>query len=107
MEDILHIPKPSQLDEWNMYEKLERERIRQTEGRAKFDDWKVTRNVEKMEREHWRRNLGFRTNIQGPGRGNHRAHGWWAVRGGRIQQQRSKLASIDTYLPPHEEEMEG
>ncbi|KAF3770145.1 hypothetical protein M406DRAFT_245904 [Cryphonectria parasitica EP155] len=60
MEKITTIPKPSQLDEWLLYEQLERDHIRQTEGQIKLDDWTIARNVERIERDEWRRSREFR-----------------------------------------------
>lgn len=55
MDEITHIPKPSQLDDWNLYEQLERARVRKTEGKTKFDEWTAGRKVERAERAEWRR----------------------------------------------------
>ncbi|KAJ4422430.1 hypothetical protein N0V82_002878 [Gnomoniopsis sp. IMI 355080] len=111
MEDILSIPKPSQLDEWNLYEQLERTRIRKTEGQAKFDDWTVGRKVERTERSQWRRSREFRISL----REKEPAAAAAAV--GALHSaiyfgtpRRRKLSDIDTdLLPPPEvpeEEME-
>lgn len=54
MEEIANIPKPSQLDDWRLYEQLERARVRKTEGRTKFDEWTAGRKVERAERAEWR-----------------------------------------------------
>jgi hypothetical protein len=59
MDEILHIPRPSQLDDWSLYEKLERERIKQTEGEAILTEWIIRRDVERVERDHWRRSRLF------------------------------------------------
>lgn len=104
MNDILNIPKPSQLDDWNLYEKLERTRIRKTEGQAKFDDWTAGRSVERLERNQWRRSREFRISL----REKQLAAAAAAV--GALhsaiylgEPKRRKLSDIDTdLLPPFE-----
>lgn len=64
MSEILTIPKPSQLDEWDLYEQLERSRVRKTEGKAKFDDWTAGRSVERTERNQWRRSRELRISLR-------------------------------------------
>ncbi|KUI54443.1 hypothetical protein VP1G_01721 [Cytospora mali] len=54
MKEVLRVPKPSQLDDWTLYEQLEKERIEQREGAVRFMDWETAREKEKSEREFWR-----------------------------------------------------
>lgn len=81
MDDVLRIPKPSQLDDWKLYEQLERDRIRQTEGKVKFDHWTDLRVAEKQERESWRRSR------ESPG-------------GQSPQARRRRVSDIETDLLP-------
>lgn len=54
MREILQIPKPSQLDDWAWYEKLEKEAIEQREGAVRLSDWQAAREKEITERDYWR-----------------------------------------------------
>jgi hypothetical protein len=54
MREILQIPKPSQLDDWAWYEKLEKEAIEQREGAVRLSDWQSAREKEITERDYWR-----------------------------------------------------
>lgn len=36
IEDILHIPRPSEMDDWELYQKHEGEAVRQTKGYNAF-----------------------------------------------------------------------
>lgn len=63
MEEVVNLPKPSQLDEWELYEQLESGRIRQTLGQVKFDHWAIRRNIERIERDQWRRSREFRLSM--------------------------------------------
>ncbi|ROW14421.1 hypothetical protein VPNG_04000 [Cytospora leucostoma] len=54
MREVLEVPKPSQLDDWALYEKLEEEAIKQREGAMKLTSWTTAREKERAEREHWR-----------------------------------------------------
>ncbi|KAI3401275.1 hypothetical protein diail_11981 [Diaporthe ilicicola] len=103
MNEILRIPKPSQLDDWGLYEKLRKERIKQTEGDARLTEWMIRRDKEKIERDHWRRSRAFRSEIRMDSR---RVSGVGAD--GAVQQlHRTKVSDIDTDLVPHSEEPEG
>lgn len=122
MDEILLIPKPSQLDDWLLYEKLERERIRQTQGPVKLDNWTIARDVERLERDHWRRSRDFKAalrekeqekdrekdkeKVRDEATGDHHL-GWasWALEGGggsssALQRRLSDIDSI--LLPPPE-----
>lgn len=108
MDQIIQIPRPSQLDDWHLYEQLERDQIRQTQGRVKFDNWTIARDVERIERDQWRRNRGFRNSTRDRDRdeagGGHHSVGWSL---GGDPAQRRRLSDIDTdLLPPSEVEEE-
>lgn len=96
MDEILLIPKPSQLDDWILYEELERDRIRQTQGLVKFDDWTIARDLERLERDQWRRSNVFRSALLEKGSekeldeaAGSQHSGWasWAPGGGSRQQR--------------------
>ncbi|KAH9900587.1 PUA-like domain-containing protein [Xylariomycetidae sp. FL2044] len=55
IEDIRNIPKPSQLDDWNLYEKLEGDKIKLLKGEASYLEWRLLRQEEKIERNQWQR----------------------------------------------------
>lgn len=59
MKEVLQIPKPSQLDDWAWYVKLEKEAIKQREGAVRLLDWQTMQAKERAERDYWRqlRNL--------------------------------------------------
>ena len=38
IEDILHIPRPSEMDDWELYERFESEKIKQKKGDKAFID---------------------------------------------------------------------
>ncbi|KAI0023196.1 hypothetical protein F4780DRAFT_101265 [Xylariomycetidae sp. FL0641] len=52
-EEICRIPRPAQLDDWALYEKLEGEKIR-ARGETDYLVWVLGRQEEKREREEWR-----------------------------------------------------
>lgn len=64
MEEITIIPRPSQLDDWNLYEQLERGQIRKTEGKTKFDVWTAGRKVERGERDQFHRNRELKISLR-------------------------------------------
>ncbi len=59
LERLRQIPKPSQLDDWRFYVKLEAEKIKQKDGDAVYMKWALTRETEKKERDYWRRAQEF------------------------------------------------
>jgi hypothetical protein len=63
LEDIRKIPKPSQLDDWILFEKLEAEMIKQTRGNQGFLAWKVVREEDRIDRENWRRAREFQASL--------------------------------------------
>ncbi|KAH7037945.1 PUA-like domain-containing protein [Microdochium trichocladiopsis] len=64
MEETQMIPRPAQLDDWALYEKLEGDKIKMLDGEATYLEWKLTREREKIEREDWRRARLFRASVQ-------------------------------------------
>ncbi|OTA95702.1 hypothetical protein M434DRAFT_393558 [Hypoxylon sp. CO27-5] len=63
LEDLKSIPRPSQLDDWNLYEKLEGDKIKLVQGEASYLEWKLRRQEEKIDREGWRRAKLFRVSF--------------------------------------------
>ena len=63
MDILRRIPRPSQLDDWNLYEKLEGDKIRLTGGDARFMEWSLEREEEGLDREQWRRDREFRASF--------------------------------------------
>ncbi|KAI0159362.1 PUA-like domain-containing protein [Pestalotiopsis sp. NC0098] len=63
MEQLNRFPKPSQLDDWRLYEKLEGDKIKLTEGDAKFFEWSVQRDQDRREREDYKRDCEFRASF--------------------------------------------
>lgn len=104
MNNIIDIPKPSQLDDWKLYEELESTRVRETEGEAKFDDWVAGRNVERIERTQWRHSRVDEIKYQQQGLAAAVVEGWAFKSGGSPSQpKRRKLSDIDTDLIPPSE----
>lgn len=102
MDEILHIPRPSQLDEWGLYEKLERERIKQTEGDARLTEWIIRRDEERIERGHWRRSRAFKSEMK-----LNIPRAPEAGAGGVREFYRRRVSDIDTDLVPYSEDPEG
>ncbi|KAK3332489.1 hypothetical protein B0T19DRAFT_104572 [Cercophora scortea] len=61
----LKTPTPSQLDDWQLFEKLEVEKIRQSNGEHSALAHKIEKDQERMKREQWRRVWSFRSSISG------------------------------------------
>lgn len=62
--DLLRrIPRPSQLDDWQLYERLEAERVRLKDGETRFTEWKLRREAERADRVHWRRSREFGNSV--------------------------------------------
>ncbi|KAI1330439.1 hypothetical protein F5Y16DRAFT_396407 [Xylariaceae sp. FL0255] len=64
-DEICKLPKPSQLDDWNLYERLEGKHVRLTQGETSFLEWKLKREQEKIERQAWRRAKTFPASFSG------------------------------------------
>lgn len=57
IQDVVQVPQPSQLDDWNLYEKHEGEMTKQTSGDRGFLDWKMEKAREKLDLEQWKRTM--------------------------------------------------
>ncbi|KAI0420028.1 PUA-like domain-containing protein [Xylaria grammica] len=62
-ESICNVPKPSQLDDWALYEKLEGDKVKLLQGEASYLEWKLKRQEEKVDREEWQRATLFRASF--------------------------------------------
>ncbi|KAF3063600.1 hypothetical protein GL218_01689 [Daldinia childiae] len=69
LEDIESIPRPSQLDDWNLYEKLEGDKIKLLQGETSYLEWKLRRQEERIDRDDWRRARLFRASVSRWGSG--------------------------------------
>ncbi|KAI1426733.1 PUA-like domain-containing protein [Xylaria sp. FL1777] len=65
-ESISNVPKPSQLDDWALYEKLEGDKVKLLEGDSSYLEWKLKRQEEKADREEWQRARLFRASFSIP-----------------------------------------
>ncbi|KAL8381454.1 hypothetical protein RB595_005630 [Gaeumannomyces hyphopodioides] len=61
MEDLKVVPKPSQLDDWRLYERLEGEKLKSMVGRKNFLAWKTKKVKDKLEYEQWLISVGLKT----------------------------------------------
>lgn len=68
VEELIDIPTPSQLDEWELYNKMIGGDIRKRNGYAAFDDWEAFQAKEKRDREEWLRDRSFRESLSGFGK---------------------------------------
>ncbi|KAI1180025.1 hypothetical protein F4777DRAFT_598992 [Nemania sp. FL0916] len=66
-EDVRKVPRPSQLDDWALYEKLEGDKIKLLEGESSYLEWKLKRQEEKLDREEWQRARLFKASFAGGG----------------------------------------
>ncbi|KAI1125008.1 PUA-like domain-containing protein [Nemania abortiva] len=62
-EDIRKVPKPSQMDDWTLYEKLEGDTIKLLQGETSYLEWKLKRRQEKVDRDEWQRATLFRASF--------------------------------------------
>ncbi|KAJ8127343.1 hypothetical protein O1611_g6293 [Lasiodiplodia mahajangana] len=62
-DEVRKVPKPSQLDDWTLYEKLEGDTIKLLQGESSYLEWKMKRRDEKLDREEWQRATMFRASF--------------------------------------------
>ncbi|KAM3514653.1 hypothetical protein MY11210_001759 [Beauveria gryllotalpidicola] len=55
MEEIVQVPRPSQMDEWLIFEKFEGEMVKKRQGNEAFTEWKVEKAQEKADHSEWER----------------------------------------------------
>ncbi|KAM5375905.1 hypothetical protein ACJZ2D_005695 [Fusarium nematophilum] len=63
VDDIIHIPRPSELDDWELFQRYEGELIKQKQGEGEFLDWKLGKAEEMIEREQYLRTLVFEASL--------------------------------------------
>ncbi len=63
MDAVAKIPRPSQLDDWQLYEKLETEKIRKIKGERELLQWRLHREEDKLDRAQWQRARAFTSSI--------------------------------------------
>ncbi|KAI1268678.1 hypothetical protein F5Y18DRAFT_424041 [Xylariaceae sp. FL1019] len=62
-EELRQIPKPSQMDDWYLYEKLEGDQIKLVQGETKYLEWTLRRREEKADLESWQTARLFRASL--------------------------------------------
>ncbi|KAI3343441.1 hypothetical protein F4824DRAFT_439929 [Ustulina deusta] len=65
-EDVCKVPKPSQLDDWALYEKLEGDKVKLVEGESCYLEWALKRQEERADREEWQRSRLFKASFLTP-----------------------------------------
>ena len=55
MDELLQIPRPSQMDDWLIFEKYEGEMVKKRQGNEAFTEWKVEKAQEKVDHSQWER----------------------------------------------------
>lgn len=63
-DELMQIPKPSQLDDWRLYQKLEVERIKHEKGEAAAIDWGIWNTTDNFEREEAKRIRTFKASVK-------------------------------------------
>lgn len=63
--ELLKIPRPSQMDDWHLYEKHEGEMLKQKRGDQAFMEYKEYKAQAKMERYQYNKLVWFKANIEG------------------------------------------
>ncbi|KAK4668740.1 uncharacterized protein QC764_710130 [Podospora pseudoanserina] len=93
MREVLKVPRPSQIDEWDLFEKLEADKVRQVQGEAASYAWRMQREEARVEREMWKRAHRFRESICSLGSGGSYVEGL-----GGVMRKRSEVVLM-TVLP--------
>ncbi len=57
LEKLADIPRPSQVDDWILFEKYEGEMVKRRQGKEAFTVWKVAKAKEKVDHEQWKQVL--------------------------------------------------
>ncbi|TQN68948.1 hypothetical protein CSHISOI_06521, partial [Colletotrichum shisoi] len=63
LEEVQKVPRPSQVDDWQTFKKVEAEMVRQRKGDDGLLDFKMLKEEERIDREHWRRSSEFRATL--------------------------------------------
>ncbi|KAF6842807.1 hypothetical protein CMUS01_02733 [Colletotrichum musicola] len=69
MEHVQQVPRPSQMDDWQTFKKLEADIVRQRMGDNGLLDFKTLKEEERIDREHWRRASEFKASLSQEGLG--------------------------------------
>nr|CDP32529.1 Putative protein of unknown function [Podospora anserina S mat+] len=93
MREVLKVPRPSQMDEWDLFEKLEADKVRQVQGESASYAWRMQREEARVEREMWKRAHRFRESICSLGSGGSFVEGL-----GMMMRKRSEVV-LKTALP--------
>lgn len=64
LHEVTAIPRPSQLDDWQLFEKYEGDMIRQRRGDQEFLEWKRAKAEERITIGQWRRTLELRAELK-------------------------------------------
>ncbi|TLS23041.1 uncharacterized protein PpBr36_06073 [Pyricularia pennisetigena] len=64
LEELRSIPKPSQLDDWKVYESFEADRLKSSRGHMNFLAWKNRKMRDKLEHEQWLVSVGLKIGYQ-------------------------------------------
>ncbi|KAK8076442.1 YDG/SRA domain-containing protein [Apiospora phragmitis] len=62
LDELKRIPKPSQFDDWALYEKLEGNEMKRI-GNAKYMEWNIQREEDMLDRESWKGDREFRASF--------------------------------------------
>ncbi|KXH67619.1 hypothetical protein CSAL01_12272 [Colletotrichum salicis] len=63
LDEVQQVPLPSQLDDWHAFKKVEAETVRQRKGDNGLLDFKMRKEEERIDREHWRRASEFKASL--------------------------------------------
>ncbi|KAK1633617.1 PUA-like domain-containing protein [Colletotrichum phormii] len=63
LDEVQQVPLPSQLDDWHAFKKVEAEMVRQRKGDDGLLDFKMRKEEERIDREHWRRASEFKASL--------------------------------------------
>ncbi|KAF6838712.1 hypothetical protein CPLU01_02245 [Colletotrichum plurivorum] len=69
MAHVQQVPRPSQMDDWQTFKKLEADIVRQRMGDNGLLDFKTLKEEERIDREHWRRASEFKASLSQEGLG--------------------------------------
>ncbi|PFH60652.1 hypothetical protein XA68_10564 [Ophiocordyceps unilateralis] len=64
MAEVAAIPLPSQLDDWQLFEKYEGEMVRQMRGEQGFLEWKTAKAEERVNLGQWRKAMELGTELR-------------------------------------------
>jgi hypothetical protein len=57
------VPRPSQIDDWHLFEKHEVEVVKQRKGDHGYNEFKLLKEEERHTRERWRQSADFRASL--------------------------------------------